>query len=71
MFLLASTGNRVLCGDKSFTLTKMVDRLERTYTRNLRAMCDVSWKEHKNKELYRNLMCDEITADEKTAIQWV
>lgn len=70
MFLSAPTANRVLCGDKSLTLTKMDDRLERTYTRILRDIQGVSWKEHKNKELYRKLICEGITADEKTVIQW-
>ena len=52
-------------GAESWTLTgKMSDRLDGTYTRMLRAVLGVSWKEHKtNKELYGKLLNHDVLED--------
>ena len=56
-FFRATVESVLLYGAESWTLTSsMSKRLDGTYTRMLRAVLDVSWKEHKtNKDLYGNL----------------
>ena len=57
-FFRATVGSVLLHGDECWTMTagKMRNRLNGTYTRMLRAVLGVSWKEHQtNKELYGNL----------------
>ena len=57
-FFHATVESVLLYGAESWTLTdKMSDRLDGTYTKMLRAVLGVSWKEHKtNKKLYGKLM---------------
>ena len=57
-FFRATVDSVLLYGAESWTLTgKMSDRLDGMYTKMLRAVLGVSWKEHKtNKELYGKLM---------------
>ena len=56
-FFRATVESVLLYGAESWTLTgRMSDRLDGTYTKMLRAILGVSWKERKtNKELYGNL----------------
>ena len=56
-FFRATVESVLLYGAECWTMTgKMRNRLDGTYTRMLRAVLGVSWKEHKtNKELYGNL----------------
>ena len=56
-FFRATVESVLLYGAECWTMTgKMMNRLDGTYTRMLRAVLGVSWKEHKtNKELYGNL----------------
>ena len=57
-FFRATVESVLLYGAESWTLTgKMSDRLDGTYTKMLRAVLGVSWKDHKtNQELYGKLM---------------
>ena len=57
-FFRATVKSVLLYGAESWTLTgKMSERLDGTYTKMLRAVLGVSWKEHKtNKDLYGKLM---------------
>ena len=56
-FFQATVESVILYGAESWTLTgKMSDRLDGTYTRMLRVVLGVPWKEHKtNQELYGKL----------------
>ena len=56
-FFRATVKSVLLYGAECWTMTgKMRNRLDGTYTKMLRAVLGVSWKEHKiNKDLYRNL----------------